>query len=106
MHLQNHLNIDFGSFSRRFGIDLMLRVESGWILAVPGSIFHGFCLNFGLICEWVERGVCKQSPNEQNALISAMTLPLLLSLGFFRIAIWCGGLRTAHPPPPKGARRA
>ena len=91
MHLQNHLNIDFGSFSRRFGIDLMLRVESGWILAVPGLIFHRFRPNFGLICEWVERGVCKQSPNEQNALISALTYHCCCRLDFFSLASGAAG---------------
>ena len=39
MHLQNHQNIDFGSFLRRFGIDLMLQARIWLDFGRPGLDF-------------------------------------------------------------------
>ena len=94
MHLQNHQNIDFGSFLCRFGIDLMLQARILSDLGRPGSIFNIFRATFGFICEWVERGVCKQSPNEQNALISSLTYHCCCHLEFFSLPSGAAGCAT------------
>ena len=65
-----------------------------------------FFIDLAFIFEWIERGFCKQSLDEQYALVAALHMALLLSHGMFLTVIWCGGVRIAPPPPPKGARRA
>ena len=71
------------------------KVESGWILSVLGPIFHGFGVDFGSIFEWITRGFCKQSLDEQYALIAALNIRSLLTHGIAHKAIWCGGVRIA-----------
>ena len=74
--LQNHLNIDFGSFSRRFGIDLVLQgriwMDSDW----PGLDFSMILDRFWLYFEWIERSFCKQRLDEQYALIAALNIAI------------------------------
>ena len=88
MHLQNHLNIDFGSFSRRFDIDLVLQgriwMDSDW----PGLDFSLFLDRFWLYFKWIERSFCKQWLDEQYALTAALNIAICCHIDFTMEKQW------------------
>ena len=93
MHFQNHLYIDFGSFSHRFGIDLVLQgriwMDSDW----PGLDFSLILDWFLLYFKWSERTFCKQWLDEQYALIAALNIAICCHINFSR---WHLVRRAAH----------
>ena len=75
----NHLKFDSGRFWRQSGIDLVLQgriwMDSERLGLDFPLIWARFCFYF----EWIERGFCKQSLDEQYALVAALNMALLLS---------------------------
>ena len=98
MHPPNHANIDFGSFSRRFGIDLVLQ---GRIWMDSERLGLDFSLIW-CIFEWIERGFCKQSLDEQYALVSALNMALLLSHCIFSLTSGAAGCASRLRRLPQG----
>ena len=84
MHLQNHLNIDFGSFSRRFGIDLVLQGRIWMDSDRPGLDFPLILNRLWLYFKWMERSFCKQWLDEQYASIAALNIAICCHIDFSR----------------------
>ena len=74
------------------------KVESGWILSALGSIFHWFGLDFAFIFKWLKRGFCKQSLDEQYALVAALNMAFLLSNCIFSLTSVRRGAHRAWNP--------
>ena len=95
----NHLKIDSGRFWRQSGIDLVLQGRIWMDSERLGLDFLLIWVRFCLYFEWIERGFCKQSLDEQYALVAALNMALLLYIAFSRWHLVRRGAHRAWNPP-------
>ena len=98
--------MDSGRFWRQSGIDLVLQGRIWMDSERLGLDFSWIWVRFCLIFEWIERGFCKQSLDEQYALVAALNMALLLSHCIFLLTSGAAGCASHMGRPQRGARRA